>query len=73
MLRILNLPQFLQPYIKAGNDYRLVVRLQGHQGPINCICFSPDGRLLASGSDDGDEPRLPWQRQHTKLGESLGN
>ncbi|PBK88310.1 hypothetical protein ARMGADRAFT_1084638 [Armillaria gallica] len=26
-----------------------------------------------SGSSTGDEPRLPWQWQHPKLGESLGN
>lgn len=26
---------------------------QGHCGPVNSICFSPDGRLVATGSDDG--------------------
>ncbi|CAD8084770.1 unnamed protein product [Paramecium primaurelia] len=27
-------------------------KLDGHSGCINSICFSPDGNILASGSDD---------------------
>jgi len=27
--------------------------LQGHSGPVYAIAFSPDGRLIVSGSDDG--------------------
>jgi WD40 repeat protein len=29
-----------------------VLTLQGHDGAIRRLAFSPDGRLLASGSDD---------------------
>jgi WD40 repeat protein len=29
------------------------IKLEGHQGELNSVCFSPDGRLLASGDDTG--------------------
>jgi serine/threonine protein kinase len=28
------------------------VRFDGHDGPVNCVTFSPDGRLIASGGSD---------------------
>jgi WD40 repeat protein len=30
----------------------LVASLEGHQGKLKCLVFSPDGVLLASGSSD---------------------
>ena len=31
---------------------RLLATLSGHEGAVNCARWSPDGRFLASGSDD---------------------
>ena len=32
--------------------YRLVAKLDAHKGPINCLAFSTNSSLLASGGDD---------------------
>ncbi|XP_066150426.1 WD and tetratricopeptide repeats protein 1-like [Euwallacea fornicatus] len=41
--------QFTDELVKRlGFEYEL----QGHQGCVNCLQWTPDGRLLASGSDD---------------------
>ena len=37
-------------------------KLEGHEGCVNCINFSPDGGLLASGSDDLKVIMWDWSR-----------
>lgn len=37
-------------------------QLEGHEGCVNCINFSPDGGLLASGSDDLKVIIWDWNR-----------
>ena len=32
--------------------YRLLAKLNGHKGPINCFAFNKDGALLASGGEN---------------------
>lgn len=40
------------PAADADGSVRLLATLSGHLGAVNCARWSPDGRLLASGSDD---------------------
>jgi WD40 repeat protein len=37
----------------AALELRRVARLEGHQGPVRAVAFSPDGRTAASASQDG--------------------
>ena len=37
----------------SSRSGELLNTLEGHTGTVNDIAFSPDGTLLASGSDDG--------------------
>jgi len=38
--------------LRTRGEYRLKENLTGHQGEVTSVAFSPDGRLLASGSVD---------------------
>ncbi len=42
-------------------------------GRNSWVCIRTKNGKSSSTSSSDDEPRLPWQRQHPKLGESLGN
>ncbi|MFD8724489.1 NB-ARC domain-containing protein [Streptomyces sp. NPDC059629] len=42
-----------------GPDGRLWRVLTGHTGPVHALCWRPDGRVLASGGDDGTV-RIHW-------------
>lgn len=44
----------------AGSGNRLLT-LYGHTEPINTLTFSPDGKTLASGSDDGTVLLWDWE------------
>jgi WD40 repeat protein len=40
--------------------------LLGHTEPVNALCFSPDGKILASGSDDHTVKLWDWQSAVTR-------
>jgi WD40 repeat protein len=42
----------LETVLISIQRYRLIARLEGHTGPINCFCFARGSTVLASGGDD---------------------
>lgn len=38
--------------IRAQDNPNLKLTLKGHEGSVNALCFSPDGKTLVSGGDD---------------------
>jgi len=49
--------------------YKLLKTLKGHRGAVGTVCFSPDGKLLASGSFD--ETVKIWQVREGALLQTL--
>ena len=47
---------------------KLVKRLKGHGGVVQCLAFSPDSRLLVSGSGLGDLSAIVWDvERHSEI------
>jgi WD40 repeat protein len=57
----------LDKSVKIWNwaDGTVQAHLQGHTGPVCSVCWSPDGKLLASGSQDGTAKL--WDAQTGRL------
>ena len=46
--------QWLRQMREVGAEDRSLLRIfAGHSGPVNSVAFSPDGKLVLTGSDDG--------------------
>jgi len=47
--------------------------IQGHFGPVNCLKYSPDGKMFASGGEDGFVRLHHLDSSYYKLGENAEN
>lgn len=56
--------------VKTGRTLR---SLPGHTEPIETLVFSPDGKMLASGSMDGTVLLWDWEKIIAKVRENKGN
>jgi WD40 repeat protein len=48
-----------EAHVREAETGKELALLRGHQGKVNCLAFSADGRLLVSGSDD--TTALVWE------------
>ena len=56
--------------VETGNSLGI---LSGHTEPVEALTFSHDGKILASGSDDGTVLLWDWEKIVTKAKEDKGN
>ncbi|PBK85104.1 hypothetical protein ARMGADRAFT_1087772 [Armillaria gallica] len=64
--------QFCDPAIEEVHKRKMYeLKMMGKAATVYFQELEMEARLANRRNDD--EPRLPWQRQHPKLGESLGN
>ena len=54
---------------------KVFAELGGHTGPVSAVCFSPDGKTLATGAEGGQEIKLwdteTWQKRAKLTGHSI--
>ena len=51
-LALASLAQTVCIWDVAGPDPTMVLELRGHLDTVNAVCYSPGGKLIATGSDD---------------------
>jgi WD40 repeat protein len=55
------------------SDEKPLAQFQGHRGPVESLCFSPDGKQLVTGGQN-DAAILVWDvAQWTRRGKEIGN